>query len=163
MPSFDIVSQIEIQEVDNAVNNVLKEVATRFDFRGSATQLTLNRKEKCIELVAGDEMKVKALREMLVGHFTRRKLDPRAMDFGEPEATSKGQLRQRIRLREGVDTDTARRIVKLVKDSRLKVQTLIQDQQVRVAGKQLDDLQAVIRLVKEAKFDLPFQFVNMKK
>lgn len=163
MPSFDIVSQIDVQEVDNAVNNVLKEVATRFDFRGSATVLTLNRKDKCIDLVAGDEMKVKALRDMLVGHFTRRKLDPRALDFGKPEATSKGQLKQRIALREGVDKDTARGIVKLIKDAKLKVQASIQDDQVRVAGKQLDDLQAVIQLVKEAKLDLPLQFVNMKK
>lgn len=162
MPSFDIVSQIDLQEVDNAVNNVLKEVATRYDFRGDATEIDLNRKEKRINMVTGDEMKIKALREMLITHFSRRKLDHRAMEFSEPEPTSKGRLKQTITLKEGVDKDSARAIVKMVKDSKLKVQTAIQDEQVRVTAKKIDDLQQVISMVKAAELDLPLQYVNMK-
>ncbi len=162
MPSFDIVSQIDLQEVDNAVNNVLKEVDTRFDFRNSKTEMTFNRKDKRISLVTGDEMKIKALRDMLITHFTRRKVDSRFMEFGEPEGTSKGQLKQDIKLREGIDKDTAKTIVKMIKDAKIKVQAAIQDDQVRVTGKKIDDLQAVIQLVKDSKLDLPFQYVNMK-
>jgi uncharacterized protein YajQ (UPF0234 family) len=162
MPSFDIVNEIDLQEVDNAVNNVIKEIDTRYDFRGANTELSFNRKDKTINLVTGDDMKVKAVRDMLISHFTRRKVDSRAMEFGEPEATSRGQLKQQITLREGIDKDTARAMVKLIKDAKLKVQAAIQDEQVRVSGKKIDDLLEVIALVKGGKFDLPLQFVNMK-
>ncbi|SKA78128.1 hypothetical protein SAMN02745704_01091 [Paucidesulfovibrio gracilis DSM 16080] len=163
MPSFDIVSQIDLQEVDNAVNNVKKELRTRFDFRNVPTELSLNKKDKRIELVTGDEMKVKALHDLLIAHFTRRKVDHRALIFQEPEATSKGQLKESVRLMEGIDKDTAKRIVKIIKDKKLKVQASIQDDQVRVAGKKIDDLQAVIRVLQDADFELPLQYVNMKK
>lgn len=162
MPSFDIVNQIDLQEVDNAVNNVKKELATRFDFRNVTTELDLNKKDKRIELVTGDEMKVKAIRELLISHFTRRKVDHRAMEFGVVEPTSKGQLKQSIKLVEGIDKDTAKGLVKRIKDSKLKVQASIQDDQVRVTGKKIDDLQAVIQLMRDAKLELPLQFVNMK-
>jgi uncharacterized protein YajQ (UPF0234 family) len=163
MPSFDIVSQIDMQEVDNAVNNVKKELPTRFDFRGVATSLELNRKDKLLSLVTGDEMKVKALRDMLGTHLVRRKLDPRFLEYGEPEPTAKGQVKQEIKIKEGLDKDTARRIVKMIKDAGLKVQAQIQEDQVRVTGKKIDDLQAVIALVKQAEMELPLQYVNMKK
>ncbi|MEF2146140.1 MAG: YajQ family cyclic di-GMP-binding protein [Desulfovibrionaceae bacterium] len=163
MPSFDIVNQIDLQEVDNAVNNVVKELATRFDFRNVATELDLNRKDKRINLVTGDEMKVKAIRDLLIAHFTRRKVDHRCMEFGEPEATSKGQLKQVITLKDGIDKDTAKKIVKMIKDAKLKVQAAIQDEQVRVTGKKIDDLQTVIQLMQESKLELPLQYVNMKK
>ena len=162
MPSFDVVNKIDLQEVDNAVNNVLKEIETRYDFRGVETEVALNRKDKCINVVTGDEMKIKAVRDMLITHFSRRKVDHRSMEFGEPEPTSKGRLKQTVSLKEGIDKDTARAIVKLVKDAKLKVQTAIQDEQVRVTGKKIDDLQAVIALVKEAGFEIPLQYVNMK-
>ncbi len=162
MPSFDIVSQVDMQEVDNAINNVKKEVSSRYDFRGVTTEITLNRKDKHVHLLTGDEMKIKALKDMLSAHCVRRKIDPRIMDFGEPQGTSKGQLKQQIRLKEGIDKDTAKKLVKLIKGSKLKVQAAIQDEQVRVTGKKIDDLQTVISLVKEGGFDQPFQFVNMK-
>ena len=162
MPSFDIVSQIDIQEVDNAVNNVLKEIETRYDFRNIHTEMTFNRKDKVINLVTGDDMKIRAIREMLIAHFTRRKVDSRAMEFGDPEQTSKGQLKQEIKLREGIDKDTAKKIVKMIKDAKLKVQAAIQDDQVRVTGKKIDDLQTVIQLMQGSKLELPLQFVNMK-
>ncbi len=163
MPSFDIVSELDLQEVDNAVNNVRKEVETRYDFKGVVTEMEFNRKNKIISLVTGDEMKIRAIRDLLVAHFVRRKLDPKAMEFGEPENTSRNQLKQEIKLHDGVDKDAARKLVKAIKDSKLKVQAAIQDEQVRVSGKQIDDLQAVITLLKGGTFELPLQFVNMKK
>lgn len=163
MPSFDIVSELDLQEVDNAVNNVRKEVETRYDFRGVVTEMEFNRKNKVISLVTGDDMKIRAIRDMLISHFVRRKVDPKSMEFGEPEKTSRGQLKQEIKLHDGIDKDNARKLVKLIKDSKLKVQAAIQDEQVRITGKQIDDLQAVIALLKNANFELPLQYVNMKK
>ncbi len=162
MPSFDIVSQVDMQEVDNAVNNVLKEIETRYDFRGVNTELSLNKKNSTISLVTGDDMKIKAVRDMMITHFTRRKVDPRVLDFGNTEPTSNGQLKQEIKLKEGIDKDTAKKIVKMIKSSKIKVQGAIQDEQVRVTGKKLDDLQSVIAMVKDCDIDMPFQFVNMK-
>ncbi|WP_027179986.1 YajQ family cyclic di-GMP-binding protein [Maridesulfovibrio bastinii] len=163
MPSFDIVSEVDIQEVDNAVNNTVKEVDTRYDFRGIETTIDLNKKDRTISLVTGDEMKVKAVRDMLITHFTRRKVDSRVLEFGEYEPTSKGQLKQLIKLKEGISKEDAKKVTKIIKDSKLKVQPSIQDNQIRVTGKKLDDLQAVISLVRDCDVDLPFQFVNMKK
>lgn len=163
MPSFDIVSQLDLQEVDNAVNNVRKETETRYDFRGVQTEIELNRKSKTISLVTGDEMKVRAVHDMLVAHCVRRKVDPKALEFGEVENTSRGQLKQEIKLRDGIDKDSARKLVKRIKDSKLKVQAAIQDEQVRVTGKQIDDLQEVIALLRDADVGLPLQYVNMKK
>ncbi|WP_421902452.1 YajQ family cyclic di-GMP-binding protein [Maridesulfovibrio sp.] len=163
MPSFDIVSQIDAQEVDNAVNNVLKEIDTRYDFRGVNTEIDLNKKTNTISLVTGDEMKIKAVKDMMITHFTRRKVDPRSLDFGKVEPTSSAQLKQEIKLKEGIDKDTAKKIVKMIKGTKMKVQAAIQDDQVRVTGKKLDDLQAVISLVRDSDLDMPFQFVNMKK
>jgi hypothetical protein len=162
MPSFDIVSQVDLQEMDNAINNVKKEADSRYDFRGVTTEISFNRKDKLIHILTGDEMKIKALRDMLSAHAVRRKIDPRIMDFKEPEGTSKGQLKQQVSLREGIDKETAKKLVKLIKGSKLKVQAAIQDDQVRVTGKKIDELQAVISLVKEGGFEQPFQFVNMK-
>ncbi len=163
MPSFDIVNEIDLQEVDNAVNNVRKEVETRYDFKGVITEMDFNRKTKVLSLVTGDEMKIRAIREMLISHFVRRKVDPKSLEFGEPENTSRGQLKQEIKLHDGIDKDAARKLVKLIKDSKLKVQAAIQDEQVRVSGKKIDDLQDVMALLRESQFELPLQFVNMKK
>jgi uncharacterized protein YajQ (UPF0234 family) len=163
MPSFDIVSELDLQEVDNAVNNVRKEVDTRYDFKGIVTEMEFNRKSKVISLVTGDDMKIRAIRDMLISHFVRRKVDPKSMEFAEPEKTSRGQLKQEIKLHDGIDKDNARKLVKLIKDSKLKVQAAIQDEQVRVTGKKIDDLQAVIALLNNSTFELPLQYVNMKK
>ena len=163
MPSFDIVSELDLQEVDNAVNNVRKEVETRYDFRGVITEMEFNRKSKVISLVTGDDMKIRAIRDMLISHFVRRKVDPKSMEFGDPEKTARGQLKQEIKLHDGIDKDNARKLVKIIRDSKLKVQAAIQEEQVRVTGKQIDDLQGVIALLKGTDFEMPLQFVNMKK
>jgi cyclic-di-GMP-binding protein len=162
MPSFDIVSKVDLQEVDNAVNNVRKELDTRFDFRNVKTDLELNRKEKVLHVVTGDEMKVRAIQDLLKVHFTRRKLDPRSMEFKELEATSQGRVKMDILIKEGISKDTAQKIVKLIKAQKLKVQAAIQDEQVRVTGKKIDDLQAVIKLLDDQELDVPLQHVNMK-
>lgn len=162
MPSFDIVSKVDLQEVDNAVNNVRKELDTRFDFRNVKTDLELNRKDKALHVVTGDEMKMRAIQDLLKVHFTRRKLDPRSLEFKELEATSQGRVKMDILIREGISKDTAQKIVKLIKAQKLKTQAAIQDEQVRVTGKQIDDLQAVIKLLDGQEFDVPLQYVNMK-
>ena len=163
MPTFDIVSKVDLQEVDNAVNNVRKELDTRFDFRNVKTDLELNRKEKVLHVVTGDEMKIRAIQDLLKMHFTRRKLDPKSMEFKELEATSQGRVKMDILIKEGISKDTAQKIVKLIKAQKLKVQAAIQDEQGRVTGKQIDDLQSVIRLLDDQEFDVPLQHVNMKR
>lgn len=162
MPSFDIVSKVDLQEVDNAVNNVRKELDTRFDFRNVKTDLELNRKEKVLHVVTGDEMKMRAIQDLLKVHFTRRKLDPRSMEFKELEATSQGRVKMDILIKEGISKDTAQKIVKLIKAQKLKVQAAIQDEQVRVTGKKIDDLQTMIKLLDSQELDVPLQHVNMK-
>ncbi len=162
MSSFDIVNRIDLQEVDNAVNLTKKVIATRYDFRKSKTALSLNKKEKRIEILTEDEMKLKAVEDELIGHLVRRKTDPKALAFPDVEQASQGMIRRRIPIREGIDTDTARKIVKLIKGLKLKVQAQIQDQQLRVSGKKIDDLQTIIAMLKQKDIDIPLQFVNLK-
>lgn len=162
MPSFDIVNQVNLQEVDNAVNNTLKEVANRYDFRGLHTEINFDRKTKSIRIVAADKMKMTAVREMLVRNFIKRKLNPKAIQFKEAEGTSQGHLKMNADLIEGISRDTAKKIVKIIKDLKLKVQPAIQEDQVRVSGKKIDDLQEVIQHLRSLELDVPLQFVNMK-
>ncbi len=162
MPSFDIVNEINAQEIDNAVNNTLKEVSTRYDFRGMHTEVRFARKENRIHIVAAESMKMAAVREMLGKHFIRRGLDPKVLEYGEEEGTSSGAVKVSASIREGIDRDTAKKIVKDIKDLKLKVQPAIQDNQVRVTGKKIDDLQEVIRVLKAKSYPVPLQFVNMK-
>ncbi|HHL71110.1 MAG TPA: YajQ family cyclic di-GMP-binding protein [Bacteroidetes bacterium] len=162
MPSFDIVSRVDMQEVDNAVNNTRKTIATRYDFRGSETSIELNRKDGVITITTEDDMKLKAVQEMLAVNFSKRKIDVKALKFGKPEATSKGHVRMTVNIKEGIEKDEAKKIVKMIKDMRLKVQPAIQDNQVRVTGKKIDDLQAVIAMLRQAELDTPLQFINMK-
>ena len=163
MPSFDIVSEIDMQELDNACNNVVKEVGSRYDFRGVETIVELNKKDAAIKIVSGDEMKMQAVKDMLISHCMRRKVDPDFLEFGEYEGTSKGQLKMSAKVKQGISKEDAKKIVKLIKGLKLKVQPAIQDEQVRVTGKKLDDLQTVIAAVRDCKLGLPLQYVNMKK
>lgn len=162
MPSFDVVSRVDLQEVDNAVNQVKKEISTRFDFRGSKTQIDLDRKDAKISLLTEDDMKLRAIRDMLIAKIVRRSIDAQALDFGTTEKAGGDMLRQTVSIVNGIDIDTARKVVKLVKDSKIKVQPAIQGDEVRVTGKSRDDLQAVISLLKEADIGMPLQFVNYR-
>ncbi len=162
MPSFDVVNKVDMQELDNAVNNVRKEVETRFDFRGAQTEISLDKGNKRVSIVTADEMKMKAVAEMLQTHCIKRKLDPKVLDFRPIEPTSRGAIKRDVQVREGIAKEQAQKIVKDIKASKLKVQAAIQDDQVRVSGKKIDDLQDVIALLREGDYDVPLQFVNMK-
>ena len=162
MASFDIVNEIDNQEVDNAVNNTVKEISTRYDFRGLHTEVTFHSKENRIHLVAAENMKMQAVKEMLIKNFVKRGIDSKVLDFGEEEGTSQGHLKMDVTLKEGIDRETAKKIVKEIKGTKLKVQPQIQDEQVRVNGKKIDDLQAVIAHLKSKDIGVPLQFTNMK-
>jgi len=162
MPSFDIVNQVDLHEVDNAVNNTRKDVARRYDFRGTNTVITLDKSANSLHMVTGDDMKMESLRDMLVENFSKRKISAKNLKFGEVDRTSHGNVKRDVAINEGIDKEQARKIVKLIKDQKLKVQAAIQDNQVRVTGKKIDDLQTVIKLLKETDLPVPLQFVNMK-
>ncbi len=162
MASFDIVSKVDLQELDNAINNVKKEVMTRYDFRGTKTEVSLNSKEMKLNVVTADEMKMNALKDMLTSHFVRRKIDSKCLEYGKLEPTSNGYVKMEIAIKEGLSTEIAKKIVKMIKDRKMKIQAAIQGDQVRVTGKKLDDLQEVMSMCRENDFGIPLQYVNMK-
>lgn len=163
MPSFDIVSRIDLQEVDNAVNITKKAILSRYDFRGSKTEITLDKKEKTIRVTTEDDMKMRAVQESLIENLVKRKVDPKSLDSKPVQMAAHGMVQREIAIKEGIDSDTARQIVKLIKDQKLRVQAAIQENQVRVTGKKIDDLQSVIQLVRGAKLEIPLQYVNMQR
>ena len=163
MPSFDIVNQVDLQEADNAINNTRKELESRWDFRNTKTEIAFDRKEKVVKVLTPDTMKMEAIKDIIIGKCVKRGVDPKCLKWGEVEPAAMGQVKREIKIQEGIEKDTAREIVKLIKEQKLKVQPAIQDDQVRVTGKQIDDLQEVITLLRSANFGVPLQFVNMKK
>ena len=162
MPTFDIVRKLDMQEVDNAINMVSRDISNRYDFRGSSTKLTLNKAEKIIKLEADNDMQLTAVRDMLENRAINRKLSIKIFDYQNEENASGMSVRQIVNLREGINSENAKKINKMIKDMKLKVQSQIQGEQLRVTGKKIDDLQGVISALNEAKLDLPLQFVNMK-
>ena len=162
MPSFDIVSRIDMQEVDNAVNITTKTILTRYDFLNSKTSVSLDKKEKKIQVTTEDDMKMRAVQDTLIENLVKRKVDRRCLDPQATEPAARGMLRREIAIKEGVDSDNARSIVKMIKDKKLKVQAAIQDNQVRVTAKKIDDLQEVIQMLRGAGVPIPLQFVNMQ-
>jgi cyclic-di-GMP-binding protein len=160
MPSFDVVSRLDLAEVDNAIAGIDREIGTRFDFKGSKCSVT--RDQGAITLIADDDLKLKQLHELLKVHMTRRKVDAGALDFKSPEKASGNTLRQSVGLRQGVDTDLARRLAREIKDSKLKVQVAIQGDELRVTGKKRDDLQAAIGVMRELKIEQPLQYLNFR-
>ena len=151
-----------MQELDNVVNNTIKEVTTRYDFRNTNTSVELNKKDKVIHVTSADDMKMNAIRDMIIVHCTRRKVDPKCLEFKDLEKTSKGYLKRDIKVNEGVSKDNAQKIVKIIKGLNLKVQASIQDEQVRVQGKKIDDLQTVIQTMNAQDLGIPLQYINMK-
>jgi uncharacterized protein YajQ (UPF0234 family) len=160
MPSFDIVSRVDLAEVDNALNALTREIGQRFDFKGSKS--SVERSESDLTVIADDDGKLKEVHELLKAHFVRRKIDGRVLDFQTPEKASQNTLRQVVKLRQGVAGDLAKQIVKIVKESKIKVQVAIQGDEMRVTGKKRDDLQNAIALIRASKIDQPLQFVNMR-
>jgi uncharacterized protein YajQ (UPF0234 family) len=163
MPSFDVVSRVDMQEMDNAVNQVKKEIGTRFDFRGSKTQIDLDRKEGKVQVLTEDDMKLRAIKDMLIAKVVRRSIEPEALVFESSEKAAGDMVRQTVTITNGIDIDTARKVVKLVKDTKLKVQAAIQGEEVRISGKKRDDLQEAIAALKEADIGMPLQFVNYRE
>ncbi|MBF0293716.1 MAG: YajQ family cyclic di-GMP-binding protein [Magnetococcales bacterium] len=161
MPSFDVVSEVDMQEVDNALGQVTKEIATRYDFRGSKCKV--EREEAVIKVHADDDYKLNQVLEVLREKLTRRKVEIKVLEYGTVETASGGTKRQQITVRQGVNADLAKKIVAGIKTSKLKVQAAIQGEQVRVTGKQRDDLQAAITHIKGAGYDLPLQFINFRE
>jgi len=160
MPSFDIVSKTDMQELDNALAGMTREIGTRFDFKGS--KCTVERKENLITMLADDDMKLRQMQELLKGYLARRKLDPGCLDMKEPEKATGNSLRQLVHVKQGIDQTLAKRIVKAIKDAKLKVQASIQGDELRVTGKKRDDLQGAIQLVREQKIEQPLQYVNFR-
>jgi uncharacterized protein YajQ (UPF0234 family) len=163
MPSFDVVSRVDMQEMDNAINQVKKEITTRFDFRGSKTRIDLDRKEAKIELVSEDDMKLRAIKDTLIAKVVHRSIEAQALVFGTPEKAGGDMLRQEVTITNGIDIDTARKVVKVVKDAKLKVQAAIQGEEVRITGKKRDDLQEAIQTLKAADLGMPLQYVNFRE
>jgi cyclic-di-GMP-binding protein len=160
MPSFDIVSKTDLAEVDNAVQGVAREIGTRFDFKGS--KCSIERKEALITILADDDMKLRQMQELLKGHVVRRKLDASALEFKDPQKASGNALRQEVVVKQGIDQTLGKRIVKEIKDSKMKVQVSIQGEELRVTGKKKDDLQDTIAFVRSLKIEQPLQFVNFR-
>lgn len=160
MPTFDIVSQVDRQEVDNAVNQTRKEVGQRYDFKGSKTEIQLDK--SAIHIVSDDDYKVKAVVDVLQSKLTRRGVSLKALVYGPIERAAGGLAKQTVTVQQGIDADRARKIVKIVKDTKLKVQAQVQGDQVRISGKKRDDLQAVIARLRQEDLGLPLQFVNFR-
>ena len=161
MPSFDVVSQIDLQEVENAVNQARKEIITRYDFKDTSTVLDWDKKG-VIKIESADEFKVKAVGEVLREKLARRKVSLKSVDEGKIEPAQAGRAKQQITLKQGIDTDRAREIVKLVKDLKLKVQAQINGDLVRVSGKNRDDLQTAIAAIRAKDLPLPLQYINFR-
>ncbi len=159
MPSMDVVSEINLEEVRNACDNATRELTTRFDFRG--VEASIEWKKPNVTVKTESDFQVKQLIDMLRTQLVKRKIDAKAMTVGEPEFSGRNCSAQ-ISFKEGIEQPTAKKIVKLIKDSKLKVQAAIQGEQLRVTGKKRDDLQAVMRLIKEADLEQSFQFNNFR-
>ena len=162
MPSFDVVNNVDMQEMSNAINNAKKELLQRYDFRGSNTEIELDPDGKTITASTEDEMKIEALRDVVIAHAVRRKLDTACLHFGEPQAAGGKTLRLEVAIKDGIDRDIARKITKDVKDSKIKVQVAIQGEEMRVTGKKRDDLQEVIAFLKGNDYGIPLQYINMR-
>ena len=161
MPTFDVVSTVDLQEVDNAVNQARKELNTRYDFKNSKSEI--KHENDVITLIADDSMKLKALVEILSQKMTKRGISTRSLDYQALEQAGGDLIRQKVTIKQGISTENGKRIVKVIKDKKIKkVQAQIQGEQVRVSGPKRDDLQGVIEVLKENINDLDLQFVNFR-
>jgi hypothetical protein len=162
MASFDVVNKVDMQEISNTVNNAKKEILQRFDFRGSNTEVELDEKSNLIVITTEDEMKMEAVRDVLITHATRRKLDATCLDFKDTQAAGGKTLRREVAIQDGIEQVLAKKMVKDIKDKKIKVQASIQGDELRISGKKRDDLQAVMALLKGGDYGIPLQFVNMR-
>jgi uncharacterized protein YajQ (UPF0234 family) len=162
MPSFDIASKVDLQTLDNAVNIAKKEIDNRYDFKGTHVTFELNKKDMTISIEVETDMKLKQLEDVLLTKAMRQGLEAKSFDMSKEHTASGKYVRKTVPIKNGIDKDNAKKIVKLIKDNAPKVQAAIMDDIIRVTAKKIDDLQAVIQLCRTSDIDLPLQFVNMK-
>ncbi len=163
MPSFDIVSKLDTQSLDNAINNAKKEILNRYDFHDSKSSIELDKKTNSLTIITENDMRLKAIIDSIISRMMKQHLDPNSLDLDKQHFSISGNMiRKDIAVKEGIDKETAKKIVKKIKDSGLKVQASIMDDQVRVQGKKIDDLQSVIQLCRGENFGQPLQYINMR-
>ena len=162
MASFDIVSKVDPKTLENAVNTAKKEVQTRYDLRDTKGGIELDKKANTIQLSSENSMRLKALEDILLGRVVKQGIDGTALDFSAEEQAAGALVKKTVKVRAGIDKDASRKILKLIKDSKIKAEAQIQDEQVRVSSKKIDELQQVIALLRGADIGQPLQFVNMK-
>jgi hypothetical protein len=161
MPSFDIVSKVDMQEVDNAVNQTVKEITQRYDFKGSKSEVTLEK--DAIKVLADDDMRLKAIVDILQSKCFKRGISPKALQLGKAETASGSMVRQIVTIQQGISKEKAKEIGQVIKETKLKVQSQIQDDQLRVTGKNIDDLQDVIKTLKAKDLNIEMQFINFRQ
>ncbi len=159
--SFDIVCKVEMHEVKNAVDQARKQIAVRYDFKGSKSSISLN-KDDSITLISDDDYKLKSLTDILKEKLEKRKVPLKALNFGKTENALGGTIRQSLTFQSGIPMEKARELVKLIKGMKLKVQSQIQEDKVRISGKKIDELQTIVQTIKDQKYDFAMQFVNYK-
>ena len=162
MPTFDIINKIDIQKLDNAINAATKELATRFDFHNSKSTIELDKKTLEIHVLTENDMRMKNIEGMIIGRMIKQGLDPQSLDSGKELYASGNMVKKDIKVKQGIDKDTARKLVKIIKDSGKKVQPSIMDEQVRVSGKKIDDLQEIISILEKSQVGIPLQFENFR-
>lgn len=162
MPSFDIASKVDLQTLDNAINVARKEILNRFDFRDSKTEIDLDKKNNRITVTTENSMKMNNIIDVILTRMVKHGIDGKALDLSEEEYASGAFVKKEMNIKTGVDKETAKKIVKDIKDSKVKVTAAIMDDVIRVTGKKIDDLQEVIAMVRKKDYGLPIQYINMK-
>ncbi|MFT5601984.1 MAG: hypothetical protein ACI9N1_002234 [Flavobacteriales bacterium] len=162
MPSLDIVSKIDGQTLDNAINSAKREIINRYDFKGSNSTIELDKKSNQITILTEDDMRMDQLEKVIIGQFVKNKLDPNGLDWGIDRYASGNMIRKEVRVKQGIEREDAKKIVKSIKETKLKVQASIMEDQVRITGKKIDDLQAVMSHCRQADFGVPLQYINFK-
>ena len=162
MPSFDIVSKIDIQKFDNAINVAVKEISTRYDFNTSKTKVDFDKKTMMVHVLTENDMRMKAVEGIIIGRVIKQGIDAQVLDFGKELYASGNMVKKDINLKQGVDKVTAKKIVGIIKESAKKVQASNMDEQVRVTGKKIDDLQEVIAILEKSEVGMPLQFENFR-
>ena len=162
MASFDIVSKIDLQKIDNAINTAEKELVNRYDLKDAECSIELNKKDKIVKIQANQDMALKSVIDIILGKFSKQQLDVRSLDLTKEPRPSGKLILQDLPIKEGLDKEVAKKVVAFLKETKLKVQASIMDDQVRVTGKQIDDLQAAMAKVRSHDFDVPLQFDNMR-
>ena len=162
MPSFDIVCEVDFQEIDNAVNQASREIENRFDFKGGKSKIEFDKNGKKIDIMADDDFKLRSIHQILEQKLAKREVDLRFLVYGDEIEASGNVIKQIVNLRAGLEKEDAKKVTKKIKDSKMKIQAQIQDDQVRVTGKKIDDLQECISMLRQSDLGLPLQFINMR-